>query len=35
MATLREIAEKAGVSLGTVSFILMVKQKKMRISKSY
>lgn len=32
MATIREIAEKAGVSVGTVSFILNGKAEKMRIS---
>ncbi|WP_019153489.1 LacI family DNA-binding transcriptional regulator [Robertmurraya massiliosenegalensis] len=32
MATIREIAEKAGVSVGTVSFILNGKGDKMRIS---
>ncbi|MEF3329755.1 MULTISPECIES: LacI family DNA-binding transcriptional regulator [Oceanobacillus] len=34
MATIREIAEKAGVSSGTVSFILNGKADKMRISAS-
>lgn len=32
MATIKEIAEKAGVSVGTVSFILNGKSEKMRIS---